>query len=64
MKRAFFAAGFALLAMGLLFALQGAGIVHWPRESFMLDQRPWIWRGIFLILMGLALVFTARRRRR
>ena len=64
MKTALLIVGVLLVASGLLFMLQGAGIVHWPRESFMLDQRPWIGRGIFLILMGLALVFTARRRRR
>ena len=61
MKTALLILGAILLAFGVLFALQGAGIVHWPRESFMLDQRPWIARGIIVALFGLALIFFASR---
>jgi hypothetical protein len=34
--------------------------VHWPAESFMLDQRDWIGRGIIVALVGVALMPTAR----
>jgi hypothetical protein len=54
-------AGIVLLASGLLFLLQGAGIVHWPPESFMLDQRAWIWRGLGIACLGAVLLFLSRR---
>ncbi len=56
--------GLIVLAFGLLFTLQGAGVVHWPADSFMLDKPDWTERGIVVVLIGLALVFTARRIRK
>ena len=56
--------GVLVLAGGTLFALQGADIVQWPRESFMLDNRDWVERGIVVALIGLALMLTAWRIRR
>ena len=56
--------GLAALAFGALFALQGAGIVHWPPQSRMIDQRDWIERGIVVMLIGLALILTAWRIRK
>jgi hypothetical protein len=56
--------GLVVLAFGTLFALQGAGVVHWPRESFMLDHREWIEKGIVVALIGAALIATAWRIRR
>jgi hypothetical protein len=56
--------GMIALAAGLLFSLQGAGIVHWPPSSEMIDQRDWIERGIVVMLIGLALIATAWRIRR
>jgi drug/metabolite transporter superfamily protein YnfA len=53
--------GIVVLAFGTLFTLQGAGVVHWPPESFMLDQRDWIERGLVVALAGLALILTAWR---
>ncbi len=58
------ALGVLVLAAGTLFTLQGAGIVQWPRESFMLGQRDWIERGIVVVLIGLGLILTARRIRK
>lgn len=55
--------GVLLLLMGLLWVGQGAGLVHWPQSSFMLDQRPWMWRGALLAAVGVALMLWARRRR-
>jgi drug/metabolite transporter superfamily protein YnfA len=56
--------GIIILAFGTLFTLQGAGVVHWPPESFMIDQRDWIERGVVVALAGLALILTAWRIRR
>ncbi len=58
------AVGVLSVLMGLLWVGQGAGVIHWPQSSFMIDQRPWIWRGALLCGLGLAMVFVARRARR
>jgi len=50
------------LLVGLLWIGQGTGLVHWPASSFMLDQRPWAVRGIGLALVGLLLLWRARKR--
>ncbi|MBB3587204.1 hypothetical protein [Sphingomonas sp. BK481] len=47
--------------MGFLWIGQGLGYVHWPRSSFMLDQRPWADRGAALAVLGLVLILAARR---
>lgn len=57
-------AGALILAAGILFALQGADIVHWPAESSMLGHRDWIEKGIALAMIGLAALFAARRIRK
>jgi hypothetical protein len=57
-------AGLVIFAFGSLFVLQGAGVVHWPPESFMINQREWIERGLVVALIGVALMLTAWRIRR
>ncbi|WP_375394055.1 hypothetical protein [uncultured Sphingomonas sp.] len=47
--------------MGLLWIGQGSGLIHWPASSFMLDQRPWAYRGLVLAGLGLMTVLIARR---
>jgi len=56
-----FLLGAVVLVSGVLFTLQGAGVVHWPPESFMIDQREWTERGIVVALIGLGLILTAWR---
>ena len=56
--------GVIVFAAGTLFALQGAGVVHWPPQSSMLDKRDWVAYGIVIALIGIALILTARRIRR
>ena len=55
--------GVLLIAAGALWALQGAGIVMWPAESFMLRQGNWITYGIVTALIGAVLVGLSRRGR-
>ena len=62
MKTALLILGLLALAMGLLWVGQGAGLVHWPASSFMIDQRPWIARGAILALVGLVLILLSHRR--
>ncbi len=54
--------GIAALLMGLLWIGQGLGLVPWPESSFMIDQRPWAWRGAALAGVGALLLFRARQR--
>lgn len=54
--------GALCVAMGVLWFLQGAGIVHWPARSFMLDMRIWMLWGGLLAGSGAVLIGVARRR--
>ena len=55
--------GLLAVAFGLLFTLQGLGIVHWPRSSFMLDDRSWAVRGAVLIVGGALMAWSGRKLR-
>ena len=55
--------GVLAVAFGLLFTLQGLGIVHWPRSSFMLDDRSWAVRGAVLIVGGALMAWYGRKLR-
>jgi hypothetical protein len=56
--------GALLVLAGVLWALQGAGLVMWPADSFMLRQQSWVTYGIATALFGVALIALGRRRRR
>jgi uncharacterized membrane protein len=53
--------GFVAFAFGILFTLQGSGIVHWPSDSFMLGQRTWVTYGMIIALAGAAVMLISRR---
>ncbi len=46
---------------GLIWMGQGAGIIRYPVESFMIDQSPWIWRGAMTAVVGAIGAVVARR---
>ena len=50
-----------LLAMGLFWAGQGADLICWPAESFMVNARQWIYYGGGTAVIGLVLILLARR---
>lgn len=52
------------LAAGALFMAQGSGLFPYPRASFMVDQRPWIWRGALIAGLGAVALYAAGRARR
>jgi len=62
MKLALQIIGVLLLISGLFWALQGAGIIMWPAESFMLAQSRWVLYGLITAAAGLGLIWVARRR--
>ncbi len=53
-------AGILGLIFGILFMLQGLGIVRWPTDSAMIDQRVWLWRGLALAVGGAILIGGVR----
>jgi len=62
MKTALLILGLVAMLAGLLWVAQGAGLVHWPASSFMIDQRPWVLRGAILAVGGLVLILLSPRR--
>ena len=56
-------AGILAVLIGLLWIAQGLGLLHWPRESFMLEDRGWAIRGAVLAVIGAILVAGVRRTR-
>ena len=53
--------GIALFFAGVMWALQGLGILMWPAESFMLAQREWGLYGAITAGIGLIFLFIAHR---
>lgn len=47
---------------GVFFALQGAGVIAWPADSYMVRNSEWVHRGIFLANLGLLQLYITRRR--
>jgi len=63
MKAALLLLGVLAVLLGLLWIGQGMGLISWPASSFMIDQRPWVTRGVVLALVGIVLIAASRRRR-
>lgn len=53
--------GTAALLMGMLWIGQGLGFIKWPAESFMIDVRPWAWRGAGMALAGIVMLALSLR---
>jgi uncharacterized membrane protein len=61
MKTVLLALGIFALLVGLLWIGQGTGTIDWPRSSFMIRQTQWAYYGAALALVGLILIWRARR---
>mgnify|MGYP003577831689 CR=1 FL=1 len=53
--------GIAAILAGGLWALQGLDIIRWPASSFMLGDTTWTRNGVILIVVGVFLVWFARK---
>lgn len=53
--------GAVLALIGLVWIGQGSGYFPYPASSFMINQSPWMLRGALVAIVGLALIFAARR---
>lgn len=51
-------AGILLLLLGLLFMAQGSGYLAWPRESFMVGARQWVYYGGAIAAAGFLLALA------
>lgn len=54
--------GVAMILVGGLWALQGLDIVRWPESSFMLGDTVWTRNGVVMAVVGVVLVWFARKR--
>lgn len=61
MKPLLLTTGLVVLALGLLFAGQGSGLIPWPARSFMVLQTEWVYYGAAIAAAGLLLIILARR---
>ncbi|MGN6412077.1 MAG: hypothetical protein ACTHK9_11655 [Nitrobacter sp.] len=61
MRPALVILGIVALLVGLLWIGQGTGYVNWPQSSFMIRQIQWAWYGGALAVVGLLLIWRARR---
>ena len=52
--------GILLLLMGVVWIGQGTGFFPYPKESFMIDQRPWALRGAMLAVVGFVGILLSR----
>ncbi len=57
------AAGTFLVVMGIMWALQGAGLLNWPANSFMLSQSEWTLYGALTAGLGAVLLWLASRKK-
>ena len=53
--------GILALFMGLLWIGQGTGTINWPQSSFMIRQTQWAYYGAALAIVGLILIWRAKR---
>jgi hypothetical protein len=61
LSSALFIFGVLAVLVGLLWIGQGTGVVPWPKQSFMINEMPWAYRGIGLAIAGLFIVLISRR---
>ncbi|MBO9696435.1 MAG: hypothetical protein J7499_09565 [Sphingopyxis sp.] len=54
--------GIAAILVGGLWVLQGLDIVRWPASSFMLGDTTWTRNGAILAVVGVVLVWLARKK--
>jgi len=58
------AVGVFLIAMGIIWALQGTGAIEWPASSFMLGRAEWALYGAVMAGFGAVILWWAARRKR
>lgn len=62
-RLAYMVLGGLMVFSGLFWALQGMGIIMWPKESFMLADPAWTRNGLIFAAIGAGLIWVLRGRR-
>lgn len=60
-RRIVLAIGLVISLLGLVWIGQGTGLFPYPASSFMINQTPWIWRGLLVLVIGLGTLWAAKR---
>ncbi len=60
-RKALFVLGLLLFIAGVIWAAQGSGYFPYPASSFMIDQRPWVYRGAITAICGILAMLWSRR---
>ena len=63
MKSLIFAIGILATLIGLVWIGQGSGYFPYPASSFMISQKPWLYYGAGLALVGLIMIGVGRSKR-
>ena len=50
-----------MILTGLIWIGQGTGYFPYPKESFMISQMPWAYRGIGVLVVGIGVWIFASR---
>lgn len=53
--------GALVVLTGLVWIGQGTGVFPYPASSFMINQSPWILRGSVVAVVGIVILWVARR---
>jgi hypothetical protein len=53
--------GVLVALIGLVWIGQGSGYFPYPASSFMINQTPWMLRGAIALVVGLVVIWAARR---
>lgn len=61
MRILFLVIGIIALLMGLVWTGQGAGLIQWPEQSFMINQSQWMWYGASTAFGGFLLIMISRK---
>ena len=60
MRKVLLYGGILAVLVGLVWMGQGSGYFPYPRESFMINDMPWLYRGLALLAAGLAAIGASR----
>lgn len=57
------ALGLVVALLGILWMLQGLGVIRWPASSFMIGDQVWVTIGSAVAAAGVLLILIGRRLR-
>jgi hypothetical protein len=52
--------GIIAIIIGLIWIGQGSGYFPYPSSSFMINQMPWVYRGVIVAILGVVVIGVSR----